>query len=337
MSSKKVSMQTIADYLDISKVTVYKALNNQQYVSDELKEKILQTAKDLGYHKSSTKSTVLYNSLAFVVPKRFFLEDEGFYTSIFYHLNNFCQNENQSLALYVVNSANENDGILPAALTSSGCDGIFIAGEMKSEYIHSLSTLGIPMILIDFYKPSFNIDCIIADNFFNGFTATNYLIEYGHTKIGFVGNPNQTSSISDRFFGYQKALSTHDLSFNIAWHLVNNNPITGIYTLDTFLPKELPTAFVCHCDRSAYFLTQRLNMDGIKVPNDISVVSFDNTTLAENSDPPLTTIDISTRTLAKDSYRQLCSRIMDKTIPVQRIYIACNIIERKSVQRPRMS
>ena len=104
--------------------------------------------------------TVLYNSLAFVVPKRFFLEDEGFYTSIFYHLNNFCQNENQSLALYVVNSANENDGILPAALTSSGCDGIFIAGEMKSEYIHSLSTLGIPMILIDFYKPritSYNV------------------------------------------------------------------------------------------------------------------------------------------------------------------------------------
>jgi LacI family transcriptional regulator len=324
-------MQTIADYLNISKVTVYKALNNQQYVSGELKEKILQTAEELGYYKVSGKNAALNNILAFVVPKRFFLENEGFYTSIFYYLNNFCHNDGLTLILYVINSSDESSCTLPATLNSTSCDGIFIVGEMTDEYIHSIGGLRLPILLIDFYKPSFDYDCIIADNFFNGFTVTNYLIEKGHIEIGFVGNPSQTSSISDRFYGYQKALASHGLHYNPDWHLVNNNLTTGVYTLDTPLPAKLPTAFVCHCDRAAYFLIQRINMEGLKVPTDISVVSFDNTTLAENSNPPLTTVDISTKIIARNSYNQLRNRIKDNSLSKQRIYIPCNIIVRSSV------
>ncbi|SHO49326.1 LacI family DNA-binding transcriptional regulator [Anaerocolumna xylanovorans] len=331
MSNKKVSMQTIADYLNISKVTVYKALNNQQYVSDDLKEKILRAAQELGYYKVSGKNLALNNNLAFVVPKRFFLENEGFYTSIFYYLNNFCHNDGLALTLYVINNSDESNCTLPATLNSGSCDGIFIAGEMTDDYIHGIGDLGLPVLLIDFYKPSFNYDCIIADNFFNGFTITNYLIEKGHTDIGFVGNPSQTSSISDRFYGYQKALAAHNLPYNPDWHLVNNNLTTGVYTLETPLPKTLPTAFVCHCDRAAYFLIQRINMEGLKVPADISVACFDNTNLAENSNPPLTTVDISTKTIAKNSYSQLRSRIKDNSLSKQRIYIPCNIVERSSV------
>lgn len=337
MSNKKVSMQTIADYLNISKVTVYKALNNQQYVSDELKEKILKTAEELGYYKTSAKNLSLNNHLAFVVPKRFFLENEGFYTSIFYYLNNFCHNDGLALTLYVINNSDESGGVLPATLNSGSCDGIFIAGEMTDEYIQGIGRLGLPVLLIDFYKPAFHYDCIIADNFFNGFTATNYLIENGHKEIGFVGNPSQTSSISDRFYGYQKALATHNLPYNPDWHLVNNNLATGVYTLDTPLPKTLPTAFVCHCDRAAYFLIQRINMENLKVPADISIISFDNTSLAENSNPPLTTVDISTKIIAKNSYNQLRSRIKDNTLPKQRIYIPCSIVERSSILKRTVS
>lgn len=332
MKSNKVSMQTIADYLNISKVTVYKALNNQQYVSEELREKIIQTAKDLGYIKTTKKNHVLHNSLAFIVPKRFFLESDSFYTSIFYYLNNLTHNDGLVLTLYIINSTDESNCIIPNVLSLNKCDGIFIAGEMTDKYIHSIGELGLPMLLIDFYKPDLNYDCVIADNFFNGYTATNYLIEKGHTEIGFVGIPGQTTSISDRFFGYQKALSSHKLNYNPVWQLANNDSVTGVYSLDTPLPDTLPTAFVCHCDRSAYFLIQRLNMENIKVPEDISIISFDNTDLAENSVPRLTTIDISTKLIAENSYSQLRDRIENTAIPKQRIYIPCKIVERDSVR-----
>lgn len=331
MKNKRISMQTIADHLNISKVTVYKALNNQRYVSDELREQILQTAKDLGYIMSNTKSQILNNQLAFIVPKRYFLESDSFYTSIFYYINSLCSDDKITLNLCIIDDTHENDCIIPDSLLSSNCDGLFIAGEMSDQYISCLGDLNLPILLIDFYKPDLNYDCIIADNFFNGFTATNYLIEHGHRDIGFIGNPKQSSSISDRFYGYQKALASHGLSYRSEWHLSNNDPISGVYTLDTPLPETLPTAFVCHCDRSAYFLIQRLNMENIRVPEDISIISFDNTNLAENSKPKLTTIDISTKSIAAKSYAQLSGRLNNLDMQKQRIYISCNIVERCSV------
>lgn len=186
-------------------------------------------------------------------------------------------------------------------------------------------------LLTDFYETDAKHDCVIADNFLNGFSATNYLIEKGHTRIGFVGRYDQTLSIADRFFGYQKALASHGIAFNPQWHLSNNDPDTGIYSLNIPLPDDLPTAFVCHCDRAAYFLIQRLQMANLSVPEDISVISFDNTNLAENVQPPLTTVNISTKEIAKSSYARLRKRIANNALPTQRIYIPSNLIERDSV------
>ena len=72
-------------------------------------------------------------------------------------------------------------------------------------------------------------------------------------------------------------------------------------------------------------------MAGLSVPGDISVISFDNTTLAENARPALTTVDISTKEIARSAYVHLRKRIADNTLPAQRIYIQSNIIERDSV------
>lgn len=331
MGRNKVSMQTIADQLKISKVTVYKALNNQPYVSEELRERILQTAAELGYTVKDKQENPLHNNLAFIVPKRFFLESDSFYTTIFYHLNNLCHKDGLTLTLYVIKREDELGCQVPYTLSRDNCDGIFIAGEMTADYIRAVDGLGLPTLLTDFYETDARHDCVIADNFLNGFSAANYLIEKGHRDIGFVGRVGQTLSIADRFYGYRKALSAHALEYDPRWHLSNNDPDTGVYSLDIPLPETLPTAFVCHCDRAAYFLIQRLQMAGLSVPGDISVISFDNTTLAENARPALTTVDISTKEIARSAYVHLRKRIADNTLPAQRIYIQSNIIERDSV------
>ena len=132
MGRNKVSMQTIADELNISKVTVYKALNNQPYVSEELREKILQTAAELGYAGKEKRENTLHNNLAFIVPKRFFLESDSFYTTIFYHLNNLCHRDALTLTLYVIKREDELGCLVPYTLSPDNCDGVFIAGEMTA-------------------------------------------------------------------------------------------------------------------------------------------------------------------------------------------------------------
>lgn len=238
-----------------------------------------------------------------------------------------------TLTLYVIKQEDELGCLVPYTLSPENCDGIFIAGEMTADYIRAVDSLGLPTLLTDFYETDARHDCVIADNFLNGFSATNYLIEKGHREIGFVGRSGQTLSIADRFYGYRKALAAHGLDYNPQWHLSNNDPDTGVYALNIPLPEILPTAFVCHCDRAAYFLIQRLQMANLSVPEDISVISFDNTSLAENARPSLTTVDISTKAIAKSAYAQLRKRIENTTLPTQRIYVQSNIIERDSVAR----
>lgn len=331
MKSKKVTMQMIADRLGVSKVSVYKALNNQPYVSRELKDKIIQVADELGYRKNK-KGKADLSHLAFIVPVRFFLEDEHFYRNIFYYINNLAHQNNIHLVLFIVSLNDETEVNLPEPLTASVFDGLFLAGEIKDKYIEEIAKLKIPTLFIDFYKPNMQFDCVISDNFLNGFNATNYLIERGHKRIGFLGDYTQTSSISDRYFGYQKALVTRNLDINTDWHLVNNNTETGVYTLNIEIPDPLPDAFVCHCDMAAYFLIQRLTMCGIKVPEDVSIISFDNTLLSESCTPALTSVNISTREIAEKSFQLIVERINNPHMPTQRIYTASTIIERDSVR-----
>jgi len=332
MKSKRVSMQTIADKLNISRVTVFKALNNQPGVSSELREKIIRLCYELGYDKCTVNLKGSCN-LAYIVPKRYFLENENFYSSIYYYLNKECQKEEIQLSLFIIDAHSEENCILPAQIQANQFSGLLIGGEMNLPFLNALAETKLPIVFIDFYISGFKSDCIIVDNYYMGYVATNYLINNGHKEIGFLGDPKQTTSISDRFFGYLKALMENDLEYNKDWHLVNNDKNTGLYHLDFDLPDKLPTAFICHCDMAAYFLIQKFAAYRIKVPDDVSVISFDNTQLSQDCNPPLTTIDISKKEFARKALLQMKTRLSEPDLPFQRGYIQTRLIERATVKK----
>lgn len=332
MNKKKVSMKDVADKLGISKVSVSKALNNQPGISQELKKKIFDVANELGYVYTTKPSTAQINKLACVVPKRFFLENENFYTTIYYYLNKQCLSESLDLSLFVVNHTEEKSVLIPPLLNKENFSGIFICGQIDTTYLNALYSLGIPIVSIDFYKSSMNMDSILTDNFYAGYLATEHLIQNGHKEIGFVGNIEQTSSIMDRYFGYQKALHSYNLGYRPEWNIINNDPLTGYYYIDFDLPDKMPSAFVCHCDMAAYFLIQKLQGLKISVPDEVSIVSFDNTDLSRTCVPPLTTIDIDKKEFAVKAYEQMKKRLSKPDMASQRIYVECRLIPRNSVK-----
>ena len=333
MKNDKVTMQIIADRLGITKVSVSKALNGQPGISDRLRGEIVKTALELGYDRKNLQGRQKSRNLAFVVPKRFFLENENFYTTIYYYLNKRCQAAGQILSNFVVNSREESGMEIPHILKNGLFDGIFVAGEIDDGYLRRLTELQIPVVLIDFYKAMMNLDCVITDNFYLGYCAANYLIENGHRGIGFVGDVRETASIMDRYYGYRKALDLNRLPVNESWHLVNNDPRTGVYTLDYVLPDPMPTAFVCHCDMAAYFLMQSLAKAGFSVPGDVSVISFDNTDLSCGTSPKLSTFDIDRMEIADKAFDRMMLRVENEEAGPQRIYISNRFIERESVRR----
>jgi LacI family transcriptional regulator len=331
MNKKKVTMQDIADYLGITKVTVSKALNDQPGVSNDLKMHILEVSNTLGYSKKGNlKEVNEEKQLVFLISKRFFLESDNFYSQIYYYLNKECIKKNINLSLFILSSYDEENLVLPFSSRKNNFDGLFLAGEFNSQYLDSIVKLDIPVIAIDFYNDSIRTDCVISDNFYASYLATMYLIEKGHKNIGFVGDPNYTSSVLDRFYGYLKAIRQNGLEYNEKWNIINND-LNGSYILDYSLPETLPTAFLCHCDMAAWNILQKLKIQGISVPEQISLVSFDNTELSKNCNPPLTTINISKQEFAHKSLNQLLWRINNRSSEPQRIYLNTQLIERDSV------
>ena len=111
---------------------------------------------------------------------------------------------------------------------------------------------------------------------------------------------------------------------------MNNDTATGLYTSNITLPEEMPTAFVCHCDMAAYYLLATLKQHGLECPRDVSVISFDNTRLAETCCPPLTSLDIDTRAFARNAVEVLMRR--GQCEPGSRIFLPATLVERMSVR-----
>lgn len=327
-------MQMIADQLGVTKVSVSKALNSQPGVSQNLRRQILDRAHVLGYRNKGSRtmerSDVINRNFIFLVSKRFFVETDRFYTGIYFYLSRLLTESGHSLILRVTDVEEERDLVRPYLESDKTPDGIFIAGEMNERYLMSLQHLGIPSVAIDFFKPHLALDCVIMDNFYASYMATHFLIDRGHVSIGFIGNPQYSTSVADRYYGYLKALAEHSLHFREEWHLITNDEM-GVYSTEITLPDSLPTAFVCHCDMAAYHLMLILQRYNVEVPKQVSLLSFDNTILSQSTTPPLTTVDIDTAALAKRAFEQMRWRLENLDAPASRTILSASIVERESV------
>ena len=332
MAKGKATMQQIADELGISKVSVSKALNNQNGISESLRSKIIDKADELGYIK--TKDTgIEFKKFLFVIPKRYFLSTDNYYTIIYYHLNRNIQKAKMEIVNYVINNEEEESLTLPDSLNTKDFDGIFVGGEFTKGYLDVLADVKLPIVTIDFCSPEFDFDCTVVDNFYLGYQAAKYLIKNGHKTIGFVGDINQTNSIADRYYGYVKAIEKFNLPLNKDWVFSNNDSLMGTYFLSFSLPEIIPSAFVCHCDMAAYYLMQKLEGIGLSVPDDVSIISFDNTELTEKTNPKLTTIDINKKEFADKAFGQMISRLKNNDLLPQRSYIHTKMVIRDSVKK----
>ncbi|MBN1778369.1 MAG: LacI family DNA-binding transcriptional regulator [Clostridiales bacterium] len=328
VKSGKVTMQDIASKLNITKVSVSKALNNQKGVSKELRRKVFALAQEMGYERVIAENTCKF---AFIVSKHFFLETDAFYSEIYYYFNKFCIQDGHHATLMIVNNSDEQKGSLPPQLQTELFQGIAIAGEMSERYLRLLAGLHMPTVLMDFESEIPGQYAILTDNYYWGYRVTEYLIRRGHRHIGFVGPIGSTESITDRFYGYRRALLMNGLPYEEAWTLVNNDTQSGMYKPMIDLPAQMPTAFVCHCDMAAHYLIGTMTAKGIRCPEDVSVISFDDTTLAQTNQPKLTSVSIDVRAFARRGIETLCDIREGCNDILTRIYLPAELNERDSV------
>ena len=313
--AKTVKLADIAAIVNVSTVTVSKALSDQKGVSEEMRARIKQLAKEMGYQTptaarlSSNKRT--YN-IGVLISEIYFDQTQSFYWQMYQSVATRATAKECFTMLEVIGMAEEENGRLPKLVQERKVDGIIVIGKMMDDYLQHLNTeAGIPVIYLDYYNGREASDSVISNSYYGTYELTYYLYRMGHRKIAYVGTLLATESITDRYFGYQKALLELGLEQKKEWVLDDRHIETGkIDTVNMLqLPKDMPTAFVCNCDLTASFLIKKLRENGYRVPEDISVVGFDNYLYPGLSDIRITTYEVDMGEMARRAIHNMIKKI----------------------------
>ncbi len=331
--STNINMSDIAKALGISKVSVSKALNDKEGVSDDLRVKIKELAQTMGYRLNNSarglKTDKQFN-IGILISEKFIMDKEAYYFTVCGEMIRSLDELGYSGIMEIVTFPIESNPVLPRFYNENKVDGIIVLGQMYPDYITKIETVHLPIIFFDFYVNNSKTDSIIADNFFSAYSLTNQLIRQGHRDIAYVGTITSTSSIQDRFLGYYKSLIENGISIKPGY-VVDDRDAQG-KLIDLKLPKNLPTAFVCNCDQVAHTLINTLKVAGKSVPRDCSVVGFDNSIFSTISDPKITTVDNNIAEMVQTAVKIILKKIANPLRTYGRVLVSGTIMNRDSTK-----
>ena len=164
----------------------------------------------------------------------------------------------------------------------------------------------VPVVFLDFYDKELAEDAVVTDNFYGMFLMTEFLFEQGIDELGFVGSVFATSSIMDRYCGFMKSMMLHGKNIHPEWVIEDRDEVGQ---MGFELPKKLPKGFVCNCDLAAVMVMEQLQERGIRVPEDISVIGFDNYLYPGLADRKITTYEVNTRAMTKVALEKVLKQI----------------------------
>ncbi len=331
MSRKQITLVDIANACGTSNVTVSKALAGKGGMSDELREKIIATAEEMGY--TSNKSSASVNGMiGVIIPQKFINPNGSFYWALYNNIVHCLKQKKLSCIQENLMTEEEEELIMPAFFKTATVSGVISLGQLSEEYLEKLSAQGIPLLLLDYYSEGIDADNVVTNGFFGGYKITSYLISQGHEKIGFVGTCLATTSIFDRYMGYVKAMLEHGLPTEDKWLVEDRTKENDLFEKITF-PEEMPTAFVCNCDETAFKVIRDLKILGYSVPDDISVVGYDNYLISEISEPPITTVNVDAKEMAELAVTTIIERIKNPKAPTGTYILNGKIVHKGSVKK----
>jgi DNA-binding LacI/PurR family transcriptional regulator len=222
-------------------------------------------------------------------------------------------------------------------------DGMIIFPVSNQEYSETIADLQkekFPFVLVDRYLPGLDCDYVISDNFNGAYRAVEHLIILGHKDIVFLYHPAanlSTTSVRDRYMGYRRALEDYRIEFKDEWMVsvnesssdpMNENALTD-YIKFLQMPGR-PSAVFTINDGTAFSLLAAANRCGVKIPNDLALVSFDNLRMSMQIQCPLTTVNQERTEIGVRAAHLLLSRIDGRLGKPEHIIVPTNLVIRES-------
>lgn len=326
----KITMSDIAKALGVSTVTVSRALAGKDGVGETMRESILRAAEDMGYQPKpqAVSPPAGGGTVGILLSCRFIGKGHTFYWTLYERVLESLSESDAFGILEPVKLVEESEAVLPRLVRSGRVQSLLLIGQLEPRYRQALAAAGLPMVQLDAYAAGSRLDTVISDGYYGMYAMTDYLLRRGHRKIAYVGSVGATSSITDRYYGYCRALLEWGVSVREDWIIQDRKDQERVVLR---IPEDLPTAFVCNCDSVAQKLMERLREEGFRVPEDVSVVGFDGFAPSPIS-PPLTTYAIDIEGMARASVGQLMDRLANPDHPPELRIVSGHLVEGESVR-----
>ncbi|MCQ5130355.1 LacI family transcriptional regulator [Butyricicoccus faecihominis] len=341
----KVTMKDIAKRLDISQNTVSLALRNIPTIKKETREEILRMADELGYVYNESGAQTGFAPAGGKVQTQqnicIFTDSSYFSTFYFYtELKTFLESRLNSLGYGLIVESMFNPRMTREQLGTfcqiNSIKGVIILGDMAFEQIHLVFDLDIPVVTSGFYFCDRFTDCVMEDNLSAIHNAVYRLYERGYRKIGFLGNVSLGVGQRERYMGFQAALDALGLERRPEWVLTDcaADTETLFHDQKRYLQAHpaLPEVFLCGCDQIAICVMEAAQDLGLRIPDDIGLVGFDNIDLTLNVQPRLTTLDPGNAAQADLIVSTLTDRIGGGKAPLRRQIVEVTWIEGGSIR-----
>ncbi len=333
-----VTIKDIAQITGVSCTTVSNVINGKdKRVSAETIERINDAIKQLGYVPNMSARSLVSSSskvigfINHVVTSRDanFMEDP-FHSVFIGVLERILRENGYYLMLRTVATSDE----LLAFLQNWNVDGLFFTGIFEDDFFKALSSLTIPVILVDSYVSHPHICNIGLEDFKGSHMATSYLLEHGHKNIAFLSpRINGEGVLHQRYEGYRKALLDYNLSVNPNYVFESEMDFASCNKLcDELIKVKGITAIVASADIMAANIMTCLRERGVSIPEDISVVGFDDITLSRVVYPPLTTIHQNMDLKGSLAVEMMLETLENKIPKKSNIILPVSLIERESVR-----
>lgn len=336
-----VTIRDVAALAGVSPSTVSRTCKNHPSISRETKEKVRQAMAQLGYEPNiqpATQADPASQIIGIILPPSSkSVYENAFYLEAIRGISQFC-NEHKYISTIV--TGQDDDEILQAIqiLVKNEHIGGFIVLYSKQDdvVIDYLYGEGLLYVLIGKAKQFVNQTIYIDnDNLLAGKEATEYLYRLGHRQIAYVGSEYIMFFSAERKAGYQAALFEHGLPIRPEYCIeISQFSLDGNEALYGLLEREdRPTAVVTSDDIIAISLKRLCAQHGLSVPEDLSIVSFNNSLFARISSPQLTSIDINSLQLGIEAASQLINHIENPNLLATKIIVPHSLIERDSCRR----
>lgn len=334
----KVTLRDIAREAHLSVSAVSLVLNNQPCrISPENKIRIRNIAKARNYSANQVARSLVTkktHTLGLILPDI----ENMFFSSLAKNLEENCRRAGYVLIITNSNDSCKNDSELVRMLTARGVDGLFLIVSNESyrtgtKLLDEIRSLPIPYMMLDRVFPEFPCDQVLFDNEAGAYKAVRHLLENGHRKIACIGDSEYSDNCRRRVNGYLKAMEEYDCEVRPEYIIKGDFHIQSGYCAgEKFLKTDATAVFVCN-DMMSLGLLKRFREEGVRVPRDYSLVSYDNTLTFFLTDPEITSVEQNISKLGNCAFSLMLDRLNGKTGDPVRHVLMPELIRKGSVSR----